>query len=496
MAARGGNGNGGGGNNPQHQGAAGGGNGGGGGKNRRQPIPAPQNAQQAAAQWQGGPQNEVKDDPAMLGTEFIEYRRSPAQYLAEQNYAATEIDFGNGKKGTSPSLRPFPLTIDGRNIDGHKASLHKQAAIFVDKAKQRAGKPAGKGGALATLRFVQHPMKGQNLADEMVTKGRKDPVTGKSSKVKASKIALVIAGNSGLPGGGTTGMSAKGKFRVQIPKIHNGHGTQEESVVSNWYVHQVQGYPQLLPGGRGKKFQQGMQPNHFAQKLIQLYVKTIQAKWGLKSNNAGDYATVQGLDYVHTQNPVAFADCWVVRNPRIGAEKAAPKLDNPKTRSQDWKKTWRHAAKTYPSMTNGGHQLGALLFVAAPNAACTSKHPSGSCTRTKNQYAAKNLNFFLSGLQAAVTGAIDAAIQEQLLYGKELTVLIFNKLGGGLYWPQDKNGKRIGGGASKKNYVKVIEAALDEVVEVENVNGLDERKVSLKKRAFFEDVVMTHDDNN
>eukprot|EP00392_Amoebophrya_sp_AT5.2_P001322 g1324.t1 len=544
-------------------------------------VPAPpakeDPQEQAPAKWVGGPQNEVTGVAEMLGTQYIEYRRDYQQFLAEQDYEKDVTE----EATTRSSLKAFPLRIDAaKDVDEEdRAKMQKHVRAVLKAAEERAG-AKGKGGA--KLRFVMNAkakaggskmIKAQNLAHDLVT-ARKYADAAKP-KADAREIAIVVAADGGLPGGVMSKIveaeeGGKSTAEANIEQIHNGHDDEEGSVVSNWYVHQARAYPTITH----KKF--GEAPNAAASRVVELFSKALQGKWGLvhayakaaskdEKEDVKLYETVQGVDYVRTRNPVSFADCWVVRYAKIGLEKAAPQLwmstekdggEHDEVQNPD-KAVPKMTGKAYPNM-NKGHKIAALLFVPAPNGnvlnvpatkSALSQDDSSSeeeagedgekgqpkasqddssseeeagedgkkrqskakslatvvakansiggawPSRTLNKYATENLNFFKASLQASITAALDAAIREQLLYKNPIKVLVLEKLGAALYWPRDKtSGKRLGdGGAAKAVYKKIIDAALNEMVEVENVAGVEGGKMQLPKRAFFDDVVMSHD---
>ncbi|CAD7944435.1 unnamed protein product, partial [Amoebophrya sp. A25] len=123
----------------------------------------------------------------------------------------------------------------------------------------------------------------------------------------------------------------------------------------------------------------------------------------------------------------------------------------------------------YVDIASGGQAFGAFLFVAAPNGGNTRGFAeSGSMTRTLSRLAQANFSFFQAGVHAAISGAIDAAIREQVERGKPLRVLLFNKLGGGFYWPREVpnsyDSPLKNGGPTPQFYQNLIEQVLREPV--------------------------------
>ncbi|CAD7957804.1 unnamed protein product [Amoebophrya sp. A120] len=272
---------------------------------------------------------------------------------------------------------------------------------------------------------------GQNVAVQLVSLSqdkvqiRKNYLGQRMSEremdISPEEIAIVIAGNSGLPGGRTAWISKKGEQLLDVKRVHASHGSQEESVVSNWITNEARWFFETLLHNTGTA-------DAYKWVMWNLYAGTIGGKWGLYNQDQESEewcSTLQGVNYVKTENPVDYSDCWVVRNTRIGPEDE----DEKQYQTMDGANEW-------------GMKIGGLFFVAAPNAG-SRLTPVGSTARTLNKRASDSFlggegdfGFFLQGLEAAVTGVIDAAIREQLLSGRPTQVLIFNKLGGGLYWPK------------------------------------------------------------
>eukprot|EP00392_Amoebophrya_sp_AT5.2_P003289 g3294.t1 len=403
------------------------------------------------------PKTELKGDKRQLGTQFIEYSRDPEQHRA---YAAP----GFLKAPPVPQLEKFPLELDATAYTDFD---EERARAVADDFRKNAVK-------IKSLRFVAEVIKSQNLAHEMIENGnfvvpwRLDRDRRKTSEaernVPAEEVAIVVAGNSGLPGGGTCNIvegAGEEPFALDIERTHNGYATQEESVLSNVYVHTTTPHsaskvmPSYIvpdgPNGEAAKYM-----NVAAEKAVAFYESTLQGRWGLKSANADDFTTVQGVNFVETKNPIDFSDCWVLRFPRVGQEPEIPQTrdeqlwtyrdQNRRTgRVQDAGPRFQAAQdRAYPDAKTGGHRIGALLF------------------------------------QAAVTGALNAAILEQLLHRNPLKTLVFNKLGGGIYWPhsyvESQDGATLrevkaGEGAVPAVYAKIFEAALEEEVVIKNMDG-------------------------
>ncbi|CAD7975492.1 unnamed protein product, partial [Amoebophrya sp. A25] len=200
--------------------------------------------------------------------------------------------------------------------------------------------------------------------------------------LNAEEIGIVVAANTGLPGGGTCkipepkeGDDTKdaGDFPLQLDQIKSTHRSQEESVGSNWYVHQTAA--KWVAHQDGKSSLDG----GTAEALGRLYASTIKQEWGLKTNKEDDFETwhAPGVDFRTTENPIDFADCWVVRNAKVGPESE------------------RRALFTGPNTINGYYVVEqgqekqvlvgrpvSLFFVAAPNGGSWGGTAHGSQRRT------------------------------------------------------------------------------------------------------------------
>lgn len=100
----------------------------------------------------------------------------------------------------------------------------------------------------------------------------------------------MVAGNSGRPAG-SVGLDDK----VDCSKVHEGHTTQEESVVSSWMLGEC-----------------GPAETN-CDEMSELFRKTIAARWGMAHGNGTDRETIQGVDYTKAK-PEDYADAWVVRD--------------------------------------------------------------------------------------------------------------------------------------------------------------------------------------
>jgi hypothetical protein len=358
-----------------------------GGRNRGQSSERPD--WPPGPQWVGGVHGKTKSSAESLGCETLWYRpaRAWVQEVAQSYW---------------PSHR-FPMPP----LDvGALCPQHPEGATSAP-----------------TMVFSTEQIKSQNLVVDLVHR----------EIHPAASIGIVIAGNSGLPGGATCPIVRGGvaPWALDPAKVHPEHRTQEESVVSNWIRHQIEPLGETNPAEKP------------GEKMRKLVVATIGGEWGLKSADAHDLITMQGVDYVNSHNPADYHDCWVVRFAKVGAED--------------------HRGYTVEGLAQPT-QVGGLFFACAPNANAANRD-FGSMARTKNKLASSDFSFFSDGLKAAIVGVVDAAIQEQK-HGNPVTVLVFNPLGGGIYWPGRRSQQR-GGGPTVGFYQQLVNEVLDTEVDAE-----------------------------
>ena len=217
----------------------------------------------------------------------------------------------------------------------------------------------------------------------------------------------MIAGNSGRPAGGCGD-------RNRVQKIHAHHRTQEEDVFSSWML------TECTSGARGE--------------FDQLFQHTIAQRWGLADQrpNSTDTRTVQGVDYVHTQNPNDYGDAWVVRNAKVCAKV---------WQDQDHRGYVFDTSATAPCT---------LTFVAGPNAGKPFRK-EGSMARTKNIVASRNYSFFQECVRVALRAGLDAMICENV------DVALVTRLSCGVYAGVHKH--RING-----EFLQLVNAVLAEPV--------------------------------
>ena len=185
-----------------------------------------------------------------------------------------------------------------------------------------------------------------------------DAVAVCANYAQNKKVGVMVAGNSGRPAGSVGNDDEVAGVVRPCDQVHEGHKTQEESVVSSWMLGECR----------------------TCDAMGALFRRTIAARWGMKTINATDHETIQGVDYTKA-SPEDYADAWVVRDatmlvPKTGAETKAT-----------------------------------LVFVSGPNVG-NGGTDTGSMQRTRNGEMARNYALFLEGVKCAVRAGLDAMIVE------------------------------------------------------------------------------------
>ena len=108
----------------------------------------------------------------------------------------------------------------------------------------------------------------------------------------------MVAANSGKPGG------ACGGEQLQFDKLHAGHLTQEEDIISNW----------LLTGAHNSLCSAEADVKNFC---LQRFKGAVQSKWGLYSTDGRPHErgspthTIQEVDYTRRSSlPIMLMHGW------------------------------------------------------------------------------------------------------------------------------------------------------------------------------------------
>jgi len=181
------------------------------------------------------------------------------------------------------------------------------------------------------------------------------------------RIGVMIAGNSGRPGG-ACGLF-DGNDKCGVHKVREGHKTQEEDILSNWFM---------------------TTKNNAHVGYEELYAATICGQWGMREPLGSGVDTLQGVDYTAAM-PRDYADAWVVN----GAELSVKQLGD--TIRYDY-------AKSFPCT---------LVFAAGPNAKPPGwSRPDSTMRRTFNSRAHADYADFLSSVTWAVYTSLVALARD------------------------------------------------------------------------------------
>lgn len=192
-------------------------------------------------------------------------------------------------------------------------------------------------------------------------------------------VAVMVAGNSGHPGGRVTY-----KGNVLKKKVGIGHRGQEEDIVSSWLT----------------------------SKGVSAF-DCVRGRWGMANSGTGSVRTIQGVDYRAAADPQLFADAWLVRDGAL-CRKCAKTVDG----------------DPFDGVFDSRDQMPVrLVFVAGPNAAC-DQGPGSATRATLCEAAAKDVKFLEAGARQAIRAGLDAMIAERV----EVAVVAW--ISTGIYAPE------------------------------------------------------------
>lgn len=105
-----------------------------------------------------------------------------------------------------------------------------------------------------------------------------------------TKVGVMLAGNSGLPGGNMG-------HHMELKS----YPTQEEDMMASWFIAQA-----------GLKKNSDIRTAYAKKVARKIYGSVIGGRWGMKHVKGTDLKTVQGVDYVNTKNPERYGSVWMV----------------------------------------------------------------------------------------------------------------------------------------------------------------------------------------
>ena len=237
------------------------------------------------------------------------------------------------------------------------------------------------------------------------------------------KIGTIIAGNSGRPGG------ACGNFDGTLVNINPNHRTQEEDIISNWFMTYM--YNKNITEEEAKIY--------YGNKLFEY---TIFNRWGLlypyakRTDIKNYYKTIQGINYRYAK-PNDYATAWTIDNVYLSD------------------KFYKYKASQY---IHENQYKTTLVFVAGPN----NNNPGtngkiNSVFRTYNKETDKNFDLFMNGVEAALFAGLIA-----MVYSKCNVALLVN-VSGGLYR----------GNHDKEDYKNAYLNSLDNLLMNVQINGVE-----------------------
>lgn len=252
-------------------------------------------------------------------------------------------------------------------------------------------------------------------------------------KYPGLQIGTMIAGNSGRAGG------ACGNFE-EADKLHAGHTTQEEDVVSNWLITATIDKKQKII-------------NNKSTIANEIFKKTIYDKWGMLNPTKPDNNTIQGVDYTKA-DPYMYADAWIVKDVKLSYK--------------DIKQKIFITTNTYPTT---------LIFVSGPNIGKIKmkngkKDELSTMNRTWNTKMSSKYNLFKEGVSAALYAGLCAMAENGC------TIALLAYVSAGIYGGNYKEQLR-------KDYKEIVNNVLSKKCLTRDSN----KEVELGQ--YFEKVILT-----
>ena len=186
------------------------------------------------------------------------------------------------------------------------------------------------------------------------------------------RIGTMVAANSGRPAGACGTFDAARQCGAAV-KLHPGHKTQEEDVVSNWLLTDA--------------YNQSVRPERQEMHCSQVFRRRLYRRWGLSEPNGSANATLQNVDYTAVTRPEQYSDAWVLDDVYLSS-----KVVRSASNEFDF-------SCQYPTT---------LYFAAGPNAGARGRSSSSSTRRTFNDAFAADYDLFRSGVKAALRAALVA----------------------------------------------------------------------------------------
>jgi hypothetical protein len=254
--------------------------------------------------------------------------------------------------------------------------------------------------------------------------------------VKDRRVGIVVAANSGRPGGSIGWGDGSGG--VSLEHLHARHKTQEEDIVSNWLLTHAFNQCGSMVGEQ-----------QLDTTAVAVAFSGICNAWGLSSRSLlGGNTTLQGVDYTKTKSPMDYADVWTVQNIQLSC-----KCESVRDQHQ-----WFDHSDQFTA---------SLYFCAAPNVSQPGQAtPFGSVARTFNPLAHSDANMFFGGVKCALRAALFAMALDKV------QVVLLPLLGGGVYagpWGDGYQGK----------FLDIVREVLREPLHASSCTSLSEHFVDV-----------------
>jgi len=276
----------------------------------------------------------------------------------------------------------FNRLIDASDLEG---KIKWKAKGIFEQAFKKYGQKCRKFSMTPTE--VKHMYRRKKIKDKVYyanieTQCHKYGACNIAYEYKNQKVGVVLAANSGLPGGALGKENKVGKVKQKDCSIT----TQEESVWANIVLSKTS--------------------NLKEQKVF--HDRTIREQWGLIEIGTKDKRTRQRKDFTKINRPEGYNEVFVVEDVQISP------IKNRKLQKE------KKMAIT-------------AVFADGPNGGDAGT-PTGTMQRTRNQKAAKDDDFFKECIKVKIRSTIDAMV------ANDVDVIIMAKISCKVYCPKKWQG--------------------------------------------------------
>lgn len=284
-------------------------------------------------------------DPDLYGPLVRESKPTPPSSMPDVSTQAAamqaQVDAERRKEYADSLEVEVPVVVEAPKLE-HTPT--RSYSFQVDDSKAIYGKMKVMRGE-SGWRVIHNPGGAVNVGADLV---REDPTC---------KVGVMIAANSGLPGG------ALGHRPGKIKREDLEMKTQEESIWANAVLSEC---------------------GTDTAKQLAFHEQTIAGKWGMEDlNDPTNNLTRQGIDFTTASDASAYNQVHVVQDCKFSGMRMPS----------------RKFTKTYQAC---------VVFADSVNAGATGKTPTSTMTRTLNAKAQEDYGFFKECIKTKLRASLDA----------------------------------------------------------------------------------------